>query len=72
MTQKEKVLKYLQTGKGLSTMQAINWWGITRLSGRIFEIREDGHNIISTMKPVKTRDGKKTMIAVYTLEGEKK
>jgi hypothetical protein len=67
MTQKEKVLKYLQTGKGLTTMQAINWWGITRLSGRIFEIRADGYNVVSEMKQVKTRDGKKTSVAVYKM-----
>lgn len=69
MTQKEKILKYLEKGKGLTTMQAINFWGITRLGGRIFELREDGHNITSTPKKVKTRDGKTTYVSEYRLEG---
>ncbi len=69
MTQKEKVLKYLQSGKGLTTMQAINKWGITRLGSRIFELREDGHHITTNMKQVKTRDGDKTIVAEYRLEG---
>ena len=72
MSQKERILKYLQSGKPLTSMQAINWWGVTRIGARVWELRDEGHNITTTMKAVKTRDGKKTMVASYQLEGNKK
>lgn len=71
MTQKEKVLKYLQTGKGLTPLQAMNWWGVMRLGSRVFELREDGHNVVSQMKSVKNREGKKCYVAEYRLKGAK-
>ena len=46
MTQKEQVLKYMQSHKrGISTWTAFERFGITRLSGRIYELKQDGHLI---------------------------
>lgn len=71
MTQKEKVLKYLQTGKGLTPLQAMNWWGVMRLGSRVFELRDSGYDITTIPKAVKNREGKKCYVAEYRLKGAK-
>jgi len=47
-SQNEQVLKYLQRGKQLTSWEAITMWGITRLSGRIYDLRQRGVKIVST------------------------
>lgn len=68
MSQKEKVLKYLQSGKTLTPIQAMNWWGVMRIGARIWDLRDEGYNITTTMKEVKNRYGQKCMVAEYRLE----
>ena len=53
-TQAEKVLTYLSKGKTLTSKQARARFKIKTLSARIFELREEGHNIET--KPVVFRD----------------
>ena len=53
-TQAEKVLTYLSKGKTLTSKQARARFKIMTLSARIFELREEGHNIEA--KPVVYRD----------------
>jgi hypothetical protein len=45
VSQKQKVLNYLLKGRTLTSMQAIRWWGCTRLASRINELRKVGWNI---------------------------
>ena len=45
-TQTQRVLSTLQNGKSLTAAQA-RTRGINRLSARIFEIRSEGHNVLS-------------------------
>ena len=45
-TQTQRVLETLQTGKTLTSAQARSR-GIQRLSARIFELRQDNHNVLS-------------------------
>ena len=47
MTQEQRILEYMKTHDGITTLQAYNDLGITRLSARIFDLRSKGH-IIST------------------------
>ena len=72
MSQKEKILKYLQSGKGLTPLQAMNWWGCMRIGARVWELRDAGYPITTTMKTVKNRDGQRCIVAEYKLEGKKK
>lgn len=57
-------------------MQAFELYGITRLSGRIFDLRKAGHNIVSIDCDVTNRYGEKCRVAelsgaskVYAEEG---
>lgn len=54
MTQNERILNHLKTGKGITSIQAVSRWGVTRLSARIFEIREMGHRINRVWKTLKS------------------
>ena len=65
-TQNEMILHHMKVHGSITTMEAFQKYGVTRLSGRIWELRKK-YNIIST--PVTTINGKK--IARYSLkEGE--
>lgn len=48
-TQREKILAWLLSGRTITTMEAILKIGCTRLSARIYEIRDMGHNVDSKM-----------------------
>jgi len=47
LTQKEKISNHLKKFKSITTIQAFLKYKITRLSGRIHELRGDGMNIRS-------------------------
>jgi len=63
LTQREKILKWLLSGKTITSLQAILRFGCLRLSARIFEIRDMGH-VIQT-KSVKTPTG--VVVTQYSL-----
>lgn len=71
-TQKSEILKYLKEHKkdGLTSIQAIDLFGATRLSGTIFDLKKDGHIIITEIKSVKNRFGGTSNIATYYYKGE--
>ncbi len=66
-TQYHTVLKHLRYYKTISTWEAFQEYGITRLSAIIFNLRRDGYNIGSETKTTTTRLGNRTSYAVYTL-----
>lgn len=69
-TQKMQVLKHLKNHKnGITTMTAFERYGITRLSGRIFELRAEGYNIVTDEEVKKNRYGRPVRFARYRLVG---
>ena len=67
-SQNARILKYLQTHKrGLTSMDAFTKFGITRLSGRIYELRQKGYDIETYRETGKNRDGVDTQYARYFL-----
>lgn len=62
-TQSDLILKYLQTHKGISSMQAFEKFKITRLSGRIYDLKKQGNNITTLLI---SKNG--TTYAEYRLE----
>ena len=66
-TQEQKVLKYLETHRGITQAQAIDKLGIYRLSARIYRLREAGYQIITNRKDVTNRFGETCHIAEYRL-----
>lgn len=52
MSQKDAVLEYLKGGRQLTPLEALKRFGCLRLSGRILELRQEGHRIETTMVEV--------------------
>ena len=67
MTQTSEIKKYLLTHKnGLTSMEAFQKFGATRLSAIIYQLRyKHGMDIVSETKIVKNRYGKPTYVSVY-------
>jgi len=54
-TQNEQILRHLKRGRKITPLQALNLYGCLRLSGRILELREQGHPIKSEMVKVNNK-----------------
>lgn len=61
------ILKHLQKNKGITSMEAISEYGITRLASRIHELRESGHNIQNFWEESVNRYGVKVKYVRYVL-----
>lgn len=67
-TQNERVLKYLQTHKrGITQLQALEKLGVLRLSGRIYDLRDQGYEIATNIIEVPNRYGVVSKVAEYRL-----
>ncbi len=62
MSQTNLILEYLKKGNTITSWECIHKFRCTRLSARIYDLREQGHNIISRNV---TENGKR--FAEYTL-----
>lgn len=49
MNQRQTILKYLQKGKKLTSLQALNKFGCFRLASRISELKQMGYPIRKEM-----------------------
>jgi hypothetical protein len=63
----KEVLKHLQTYGTITSIEAIDLFGATRLSAIIFNLRKRGYNIISVDKVTKDRYGHTVPYSEYTL-----
>ena len=72
MTKKQKVLDHLKRHGSISTWEAIQLYGVTRLSAAIWTLRhQDKYDIRDHWKTQKDRYGDSINYKVYTLEEEK-
>lgn len=62
MSQTNLILEYLKKGNTITSWECIHKFRCTRLSARIYDLREQGHNIMSRNV---TENGKR--FAEYTL-----
>ena len=62
MTQNQQIKSYLEKGKSITPIQALNKFGCFRLAARISDLRNDGLNIATK---IVTKDGK--TVASYKL-----
>lgn len=68
-TQINDVLNFMKTHKtGITSKDAFERFGATRLSGLIFQLRKQGYSISTNIETVKTRYGRNVEIARYKLE----
>ena len=66
-THETRLMKYLHDHKTITSLQAIQDLGNTRLAATICTLRKKGLDISSTTVDVPTRWGTKTQVAKYTL-----
>lgn len=62
-SQKKMILNYLQTGKGITAIEALRHFGCFRLAARINDLRRDGYDIKTEMIDINDRK----RFALYTL-----
>ena len=55
MTQNQQIKSYLEKGKAITPIQALNKFGCFRLAARINDLRKDGLNIATK---IVTKEGK--------------
>ena len=67
MNQREAVLSYLKTGRHITSKEAFELFGATRLSAIIFDLRAKGWEIGSIDRESITRFGRKCKFAEYFL-----
>ena len=66
-SQRAWALAQLQAGRAITSSMADDEIGCTRLASRIDELRDSGHQIETTMIPVRNRFGKIVRVAEYRL-----
>ena len=67
---KVAILEHLRTHKWLTSKEAFEKYGITRLAACIFDLREKGYEIETVMVETTTRFGEPCQYARYVLKGE--
>lgn len=70
-TQRQMVFLHLQQWD-ITSMEAFEKYGATRLSAIIFDLRKQGHNIVTIMEEGINRYGENTRYARYHLIKEDK
>jgi len=68
MSDWQKVLGWLQSGRPIDPATAWRELGVYRLSARIYDLRRMGYRIGMRRKHVVGRDGKRTTVAEYYME----
>ena len=69
-SQAAKLLMYLQSGKSITSLEAIQELGIMELPRRICDLIEDGWQINKEPVTVLNRDGDKCYVKRYSLKKE--
>ena len=67
MTQKQRILDYLKSGKTLTRLNSWSELGILEAPARISELRTEGHLINTEMVEVKNRFGERVKVAKWSL-----
>lgn len=66
-SQKKLILAHLKRGKSITKKQALALFGSWNTGARILELRQSGHDIITTMIERTNRHGEVKRFARYTL-----
>jgi hypothetical protein len=64
-TQSDQILNYLQSGKAITPIDALNMFGCFRLGARVYDLKQKGHSIKTE---IIRKDGKN--YASYSLESK--
>ena len=66
-TQNKWIVQHLQLLGSITSMKAFQTYGITRLSGRIYELRKQGHKIMARVIQTENTDGNMVRYNEYYL-----
>ena len=67
MTQNDRLLSWLQSGRSITQREADELWGCTRLGARVYDLKKKGHRIISERVDGVNRFGDKCHFARYRM-----
>lgn len=70
MVQEQRVLEYMKKHDGITSLEAFQHLGITRLSAKIFNLKKQGFVINSKMQQGENRYGEITHFKRYMLVEE--
>ena len=70
-TQRDKILEHLEDNKTLTSMEAFEKFGATRLAAQIHDLRKKGYDIETRMCAGKNRYGGHCEYAKYVFHGKK-
>ncbi len=66
--QKERILDYMKEHGGITDVEAYNRLAIRRLGARIYDLKADGHGIVSETIKAKNRYDQPVRITKYMLK----
>ena len=69
MTQNEMILNHIQMFGGITSLEAFNHYGCTRLSARIAELKNAGYHFETIRRTAVNRFGEKVSFTEYRLKG---
>ena len=69
-SQNEKILDYMRENRGVTWLDAYERFGVSRLSARIYDLRQAGHKIDGVDIKVKNRYGEDCRVTLYVLDEE--
>lgn len=71
MTQVERMLRHMTDYGGITSLEAMQDYGIMRAASRINDIKRLGYNVHTDMITGRNRYGEPTRYARYTLGGQR-
>lgn len=71
-TQKERIIAYIKEFGSITTAQAFTDLGVSRLSARVAELKDDGFVFEDSWETAKNRYGETVTFKKFTLKGEAK
>ena len=68
ISQTEMILEHMKRYGGITTKEASDYYGCTRLSARIYDLKQLAYRISDEFVTVKDRYGRKCQVKRYSLE----
>ena len=69
-THETRLIRFLKKNGSITSLQAINELGNTRLAATVFQLRDKGYNIETKGMMALNRYGDKVKVAMYVLKEE--
>ena len=67
MTQNERILEHMQIFGSITPKEAMDRYGVMRLGARIYDLKKEGHRILSTNEKGTNKYGDTVHYARYRL-----